>query len=90
MKIIIEEFKEKVAAITESFKQNIFQNCQTQFYKELNQEGERCENEKPHNEKKNKKKFGGVFGISQQSIRRTLHGEKICHKTFMSENRENR
>lgn len=50
MKIIIEEFKEKVAAINESFKQSIFQNCQTQFYKELNQEGERCENEKPHNE----------------------------------------
>lgn len=39
---------------------------------------------------RNKKKFGGVFGISQQSIRRTLHGEKICYKTFMSENRENR
>lgn len=34
---------------------------------------------------KNKKKFGGVFGISQQSIR-TLHGEKIYYKRFMSEN----
>lgn len=35
---------------------------------------------------KNKKKFGGVFGISQQSIRRTLHGERfairhLCQKT---------
>ena len=56
--VVIEELKQRLVAIAakirryqetvDSFRQNrMFQNNQRQFYRELNQEGERCDEDQP-------------------------------------------
>ena len=66
--VVIKEVKQRIIAITtrvrryhervDRFRQNrFFQNNQKQFYRELNQEGERCDDDKPDAEES--KKFCG-------------------------------
>ena len=68
MGVVIEELKQRIAAITEKvrrhqqredrFRQNrMLQNNQRQFYRALNQEGVRCDNYQPDAEES--KKFCG-------------------------------
>ena len=63
--VVIEEMKQKIVAIAakvrryhervDRFGQNrIFQNNQRPFYRELNQEGETCDDDQPGAEKSNK------------------------------------
>ena len=63
--VVIEEMKQKIVAIAakvrryhervDKFGQNrIFQNNQRPFYRELNQEGETCDDDQPDAEKSNK------------------------------------
>ena len=63
--VVIEEMKQKIVAIAakvrryhervDRFGQNrIFQNNQRPFYRELNQEGETCDDDQPDAEKSNK------------------------------------
>ena len=40
----------------------MFQNNQKQFYRELNQEGERCDDDQPDGQEW--KKFWGTYGVS--------------------------
>ena len=53
------------------FRQNImFQNNQRQFYRELNQEGERCDHDQPGAEEskslgETSKSFGETYGVSR-------------------------
>ena len=44
----------------------MFQNNQMQFYRELNQEGERSDDEQPHAEES--EQFGETYGMTQQII----------------------
>ena len=63
--IVIEELKQRIVAIAakvrryqervEKFRQNrMFQNNQRQFYRELNQEGEKCDDDQPDAEESKK------------------------------------
>ena len=74
---VIEELTQRIVAIAAKvrryqerlnrFKQNrMFQNNQMQFYRELNQEGERCDDEQPHAEES--EQFGETYGMTQQII----------------------
>ena len=58
MNVVIEEFKQRITAITakvrryqgrvDSYRENrLFVNNQTQFYRELDQEKERCDDDQP-------------------------------------------
>ena len=68
MSVVIEELKQRIVAIAakvrryqkriDRFRQNrMFQSNLRQFYRELNQEGERCEDDQPDAEES--KKFLG-------------------------------
>ena len=68
MSVVIEDLKQRIVAIAakvkryqeDRFRQNrMFQNNQRQFYRELNQEGERCDNDQPDAEEL-KKFFGNM------------------------------
>ena len=76
--VVIEELKQRIVAIAakvrrhqereDRLKQNkmfhkMFQNNQRQFYWELNQEGERCDNDQP-DDKESKKFWGGIWSES--------------------------
>ena len=63
--VVIEELKQRIVAVAakvrryqkrvHSSRQNrMFQNNQRQFYRELNQEGERCDNDQAHAEESKK------------------------------------
>ena len=65
LSVVIEELKQGIVAIAakvrryqkrvDKFRQKrLFQNNQRQFYRELNQEGERCDNDQPDAEELNK------------------------------------
>ena len=73
--VVIEELKQRIVAIAakvrrhqereDRLKQNkmfhkMFQNNQRQFYWELNQEGERCDNDAEES-----KKFWETYGVSR-------------------------
>ena len=71
--VVIEELKQRIVAIAakvrryqervDRFRQNrMFQNNQKQFYRELNQEGERCDDDQPDGQEW--KKFWGTYGVS--------------------------
>ena len=74
MCVVIEELKQKIAAIAakvrryqervDRFRQNkMFQNNQKQFYREVNQEGERCDDDQPDAEE-SKKFWGDIWSES--------------------------
>ena len=63
----IEELKQKIVAIAAkvNFKQNrMFQNIQRQFYRELNQEGERCDDDDQPDADESKKFWGDIWSES--------------------------
>ena len=77
MGVVIEELKQRIAAIptkvrryherVDRFRQNrMFQNNQRQFYRELDQERERCDDDQLDAE--NRKGFGETYGVSQYII----------------------
>ena len=70
----VKELKQRVVAIAtkvrryqervDRFRQNkMFQNNQRQFYGELNQEGERCNDDQP--DAKESKKFLETYGVNR-------------------------
>ena len=72
--VVVEELKQKIVAIAgkvrmyqervDRFRQNrMFQNNQRQFYRELNQEGERCDDDQPDAEE-SKKFWGDIWSES--------------------------
>ena len=64
---VIEELKQKIVAIAAkvNFKQNrMFQNIQRQFYRELNQEGERCDDDDQPDADESKKFWGDIWSES--------------------------
>ena len=72
---VIEELKQKIVAIAakvrryqervDSFRQNrMFQNIQRQFYRELNQEGERCDDDDQPDADESKKFWGDIWSES--------------------------
>ena len=79
LKVVIEELKQRVTATAakirryqgriDRFRQNrLFQNNQRQFYRELDQEGERCEDEKPDAEE-SKAFWKSIWGQSVEHQR---------------------
>ena len=72
--VVIEELKQGIVAIAaqvrryqervDRFRENrVFQNNQGQFYRELNQEGERCDDDQP-NAEESKKFWGDIWSQS--------------------------
>ena len=73
MNVVIEELKQKITAIAatvrryqgwvDSYRQKrLFENNQTQFYRELDQEDKRCDDDQPVAEES--KQFCGTYGVS--------------------------
>ena len=74
LSVVIEEMKQRIVTIAakvrryqervDRFRQNrMFQNNQRQFYRELNQEGERCDDDQPDAEE-SKKFWGDIWSES--------------------------
>ena len=91
--VVTEELKHRITAIAakvrryqgwvDSYRQNrIFENNQTQFYRELDQEEERCNDDQPVAEES--KQFWGNIGVSLQILRRIY---KTCQVKLMLKNR---
>ena len=59
-------------------KTDYLKNNQRQFYRELDQEEERCDDDQPVAE---------VYGVSQQAIRRMQSSYKTCEVKLMLKNR---
>ena len=70
MSVVIEELKQRIVTIVDKvrryqemvdrFRQNkVFRNNQRQFYRESNQEGERCDDDQPDDEES--KKLGETY-----------------------------
>ena len=83
LNVIIEELKQRITAIAaklrryqgrvDSYRQNrLFENNQRQFYRELDQEEERCDDDQPVDEKL--KQFWETYEVSLQTIRRMQSG----------------
>ena len=96
MTVVIEELKQTIAAIAakvrryqgrvDRYRQNkLFENNQRQFYRELDQEGERCDDDQPVAEES--KQFWETYGVSLQTIRRMQSGYKTCEVKLMLKNR---
>ena len=84
LNVVTEELKQKITAIAgkvrryqgqvDSYRQNkLFENNQRQFYRELYQEEESCDDDQPLAEES--KQF---WGVSLQTIRRMQSGYKTC------------
>ena len=70
----------------DSYRQNrLFENSQRQFYSELGQEEERCDDDQPVAEES--KQFWETYGVSLQTIRRMQSGYKTCKVKLMLKNR---
>ena len=62
----------------DSYRQNrLFENNQRQFYRKLDQEEERCDDDLPVAEE-SRNSFGETYGVSLQIIRRLQCGYKTC------------
>ena len=93
MNVVIKELKQRITAIAarvrryqgqvDSCRQNkLFENKQRQFYRELDQEEERCNDDQTVAEES--KQFRGNIGVSLQIIRRIY---KTCQVKLMLKNR---
>ena len=93
LNVVIKELKQRITAIAarvrryqgqvDSCRQNkLFENKQRQFYRELGQEEERCNDDQTVAEES--KQFRGNIGISLQIIRRIY---KTCQLKLMLKNR---
>ena len=87
MTVVIEELKQTIAAIAakvrryqgrvDRYRQNrLFENNQRPFYRELDQEGERCDDDHP--------------GFGLQIIKRMQSSYKTCQVKLMLKKREDR
>ena len=96
LNVVIEELKQRITAIAakgrryqgrvDSYRQNrLFENNQRQFYRELDQEEERCDDGQPVAEESNQ--FWETYGVSLQTIRRMQSGYKTCEVKLMLKNR---
>ena len=92
MNVVIEELKQRITAIaakvrtyqgqTDSYRQNrLFENNQRQFYRELDQEEERCDMISLW--LKNRNSFGETYRVILQIIRRMQSGSKTCEVKLM-------
>ena len=97
MNVAIEELKQRITAIAaklrryqgwvDSYRQNrLFEKNQGQFYRELDQEEERCDDDQPVAEEL-KQFWLSSFGVSLQIIRRMQSGYKTCEVKLMLKNR---
>ena len=93
---VVEELKHRITAIAakvrryqgrvDSYRQNrLFENNQRQFYRELDEEEERCDDDQPVTEEL--KQFWETYGVSLQTIRRMLNGYKTCEVKLKLKNR---
>ena len=98
LNVVIEELKQKITAIAakvrryqgqvDSYRQNrLFENNQRQFYRELDQQEERCDGDQPV--LKNQNSFGETYGVSLQIIRKMQSDYKTCEVKLILENRRN-
>ena len=96
LNLVIEELKQRITAIAvnvrryqgpvDGYRQNrLFENNQRQFYRELDQEEERCDDDQPVAEES--KQFWETYGVSLQTIRRMQSGYKTCEVKLMLKNR---
>ena len=96
LNVVIEELKQIITATAakvrryqgrvDSNRQNrLFENYQRQFYRELDQEVERCDDDQPVAEEWNS--FGEIYGVSLRTIRRMQSGCKTCEVKLMLKNR---
>ena len=96
MNVVIKELKQRITGIAakvrryqgrvDSYKQNrLFENNQRQFYRELDQEKERGDDDEPVAEES--KQFWGTYGVSLRTIRRMQSGYKTCEVKLMLKNR---
>ena len=87
MHVVTEELKQRITAIAakvrryqgriDSYRQNrLFKNNQRQFYRELDQEEERCDDDQPVAEES--KQFWERYGVSLQIIGKMRSGYKTC------------
>ena len=96
LNVLIKELKQRITAIAakvgryqgrvDGYTQNrLFENNKRQFYRELDQEEERCDDDQPW--AKNRNSFGETYGVSLQAIRRIQSGYKTCEVKLMLKNR---
>ena len=96
MNVAIEVLKQRITAFAakvgryqgrvHSYRQNkLFENNQRQFYRELDQEEERCDHDQPMAEES--KQLWETYGVSLQIIRRMQSGYKTCDVKLMLKNR---
>ena len=96
LNVIIEELKQKITAIAakvrrylgrvDSYRQNrLFENKQRQFYRELDQQEERCDDDQPVAEEL--KQFWGTYRVSLRTKRRMQSGYTTCEVKLMLKNR---
>ena len=94
LNVVIEELKQRITAIAakvrwyqgwvDSYRQNrLFEKNQRQFYRELAQEEERCDDDQPVAEQSK----GKTYGVSLHIVRRTQSGYKTCKVKLMLKNR---
>ena len=94
--VVIKELKQRITAVgakvgryqgrVDGYKQNrLFQNNQRQFYRESDQEEERCDDDQPWAENRNS--FGKTYEVSLQTIRRMQSDYKTCEVKLMLKNR---
>ena len=70
----------------DSYRQDrLFENNKRQFYRELDQEEEICDDDQPVAEES--KQFGEMYGVSLQTIRAMQNGYETCEVTLMLKNR---
>ena len=92
MNVVVEELKQRITAIAakvrryqgrvDSYRQNrLFEHNQRQFYRELDQEEERCDDDQPVTEES--KQFWRTYGVSLQTIRTMQSGYKTCEVKLM-------
>ena len=96
MNVVIEELKQRITAIADTVRRyqgradncrpnRLFENNQRQFYRELDQEEGRCDDDKPVAEES--KQFWETYGVNLQTIRRMQSGYKTCELKLMQQKR---
>ena len=96
LNVAIEELKQRITAIAakvrryqvqvDSYRENrLFENNQRQFYRGLDQEEERCDNDQLW--LKNRNSFRETYGVSLQTIRKMQSGYKTSEVKLMLKNR---
>ena len=91
LNVVVEELKQRITAIAakvrryqgrvDSYRQKrLFENSQRQFYRELDQQEERCDDDQAS-------EFGETYGVSLQTLKRMQNGYQTCEVKLMLKNR---